>query len=225
MYTKPCYTSRFRSHLKRKAKRSTIKDKIFFWCERKNIRFFYANKRRRTIARQRDNTRINGDIPYPKVRLVDETGEMVGVIPIEEALDKAAAADLDLVLVNDHPKNPVCKIMDYGKYSYEQSKRAREAKKNQKTTQVKEVQIKLTTEEHDFNVKVRNARRFLENEDRVKVVIRFRGREMNYQDQGLDVMEDFAHAVEDLGKVDRPPRMEGRHMVMFLAPLKDKDKN
>ncbi len=159
------------------------------------------------------------------MRLVDQSGDMVGMVPIEEALDKAAAAELDLVLVNDHPKNPVCKIMDYGKYSYEQSKRAREAKKNQKTTQVKEVQIKLTTEEHDVNVKVRNARRFLENEDRVKVVIRFRGREMNYQDQGLDVMEDFAAAVEDLGKIDRPPRMEGRHMVMFLAPLKDKDKN
>ncbi len=139
----------------------------------------------------------------------------------QRALEEALAANLDLVLIADQKDNPVCKIMDYGKYAFEQSKRAREAKKNQKVTQVKEVQIKLTTEEHDFNVKVKNARRFLSKEDRVKVVIRFRGREMNYQNQGVDVMQEFAEAVSDLGKIDRPPRMEGRNMVMYLAPIKE----
>lgn len=147
---------------------------------------------------------------------------MIGMVSREEALQRAAEASMDLVLIADQKDNPVCKIMDYGKYAFEQSKRAREAKKNQKVTQVKEVQIKLTTEEHDFNVKVRNARRFLEKEDRVKVVIRFRGREMNYQNQGIEVMNDFADAIKDLGTVDRAPRMEGRHMVMYLAPLKEK---
>lgn len=184
---------------------------------------FFACKRRQIIARQRDNTLINEDIRYNELRLIDQNGEMLGMVSREEALDKAMQAGLDLVLIADQKNNPVCKIMDYGKFAFEKSKRARESKKNQKITQVKEVQIKLTTEEHDFNVKVKNARRFLSKDDRVKVVIRFRGREMNYQDQGFEVMQDFAEAIEDLGKIDRAPRMEGRHMVMYLAPLKEKE--
>ncbi len=149
---------------------------------------------------------------------------MIGIIPIERAIQVAREKNLDLVLVSDNPNNPVARIMDYSKYQFEQSKREREARKNQKKTNVKEVQLKLTTEEHDFNVKARNAHRFLNNDDRVKVVIRFRGREMSYQNQGYQVMEDFAKACEGLGKVDRKPLMEGRHMVMYLAPLSDKEK-
>ncbi len=146
---------------------------------------------------------------------------MIGVVPIEEAQRRAHEANLDLVLISPSPDNPVCKIMDYGKFIFEQEKKKREAKRNQKTVNVKEVQLKLTTEEHDFDVKVRNARRFLEAGDRVKVVIRFRGREMAHTDQGYGVMEDFAEAVSDLGTVDRQARAEGRNMIMFLSPIKD----
>ena len=147
---------------------------------------------------------------------------MVGVVPIEHALDQAEARKMDLVLMSNNPKNPVAKIMDYGKFAFEQSKREREAKKKQKTTSVKEVQLKLTTEEHDLQVKVRNAVRFLKNGDRVKVVIRFRGREMAYTNQGYEVMDNFANEVGEIGEIDRKPRMEGRHMVMFMAPAKEK---
>ena len=146
---------------------------------------------------------------------------MVGVVPIQEAQRRAYDAELDLVLISPSPDNPVCKIMDYGKFMFEQEKKKREARKNQKVVNVKEVQLKLTTEEHDFDVKVRNARRFLETGDRVKVVIRFRGREMAHTDQGYDVMEDFAEAISDLGTVDRSARAEGRNMIMFLSPLKE----
>lgn len=146
---------------------------------------------------------------------------MVGVVPIQEAQRRAYDAELDLVLISPSPDNPVCKIMDYGKFMFEQEKKKREARKNQKIVNVKEVQLKLTTEEHDFDVKVRNARRFLEAGDRVKVVIRFRGREMAHTDQGYGVMEDFAEAISDLGKVDRAARAEGRNMIMFLSPLKE----
>lgn len=149
---------------------------------------------------------------------------MQGIVDTDKARDLAYQQGLDLVLVADNPQNPVARIMDYSKFQFEQSKREREARKNQKKINVKEVQIKLTTEEHDFNVKVRNAHRFLKNEDRVKVVIRFRGREMAYQNQGYAVMEEFAQACEGIGKVDRAPMMEGRHMVMYLAPLSDKEK-
>jgi translation initiation factor IF-3 len=155
------------------------------------------------------------------VRLIDEEGNMVGVVPIQEAQRRAYDAELDLVLISPSPDNPVCKIMDYGKFMFEQEKKKREARKNQKVVNVKEVQLKLTTEEHDFDVKVRNARRFLEAGDRVKVVIRFRGREMAHTDQGYDVMEDFAEAISDLGTVDRSARAEGRNMIMFLSPLKE----
>ncbi len=157
-----------------------------------------------------------------QLRLIDENGDQVGIMSTDRALDIAYAKDLDLVLINDNPKNAVAKIMDYGKFTYEKSKREREARKNQQTINLKEVQIKLTTEEHDTNVKVRNAIRFLENGDRVKVVIRFRGREMAYQNQGYEVMDDFLARVGNIAKVDQAPKMEGRHMIAFLSPNKDR---
>ncbi|HZW97688.1 MAG TPA: translation initiation factor IF-3 [Bacillota bacterium] len=166
---------------------------------------------------------INEDIRFPQIRLIDEEGEMVGVVTTDDAIARAKNNNLDLVLVSPDPKNPVGKIMDYGKYAYDQAKREREARRNQKTTEVKEVQLKLTTEAHDLDFKIRNAIRFLDAGDRVKVVIRFRGREMAHQDQGYGVMEDFAQACAEKCVVDRPPRAEGRHMIMYLAPRKDKD--
>lgn len=149
---------------------------------------------------------------------------MVGVVAIEQARDAADEAGMDLVLIANNPDNPVTRIMDYGKYVYEQEKRDKEARKNQVQIELKEVGLKLTTEEHDLQVKVKNAIRFLENGDRVKVSIRFRGREMAHQSQGYDVMNDFADRLKDYGVVDRAPRVEGRFMNMFLSPAKDKDK-
>ena len=178
-------------------------------------------KRRFDIRQSNRSHMINEEIRFQSVRLVDQDGTMIGVVPTDEAQQQAYDAGLDLVLVSSSPKNPVCKIMDYGKFTFEQDKRKREARKRQKTVNLKEVQLKLTTEEHDFDVKVRNARRFLEDGDRVRVVIRFRGREMAHTDQGFDVMEDFFEAVSDLAVMDRAPLKEGRNMVIFLAPQKD----
>ncbi len=149
---------------------------------------------------------------------------MVGVVSRNDALQRAEDADLDLVLISANPQNPVARIMDHGKYAYEQKKREREARKKQKVTEVKEVQLKLTTEEHDTQVKVKNALRFLENGDRVKVVIRFRGREMAYTNQGFEVMQKFAERVGEIGVVERAPKVEGRHMMMFMSPNKSQNK-
>lgn len=145
---------------------------------------------------------------------------MVGVVPLETALSKANAANLDLVLISPNPANPVARIMDYGKYKFEQSKRERELRKKQKTVEVKEVVLKLTTEEHDLNFKTKNACRFLQDGSKVKVTIRFRGREMAFTNQAYPVLEDFAKRCSEYGETDRSPRMEGRTMSMFLSPLK-----
>ena len=146
---------------------------------------------------------------------------MVGVVPLAEARKRAEDQDLDLVLIAPQADNPVCKIMNYGKYMFELAKKEREAKKNQKVTEVKEVGLKLTTEDHDFGYKTKNACRFLQDGDRVKVVIKFRGREMTYTSRGYEVMKQFVEACKEYGQVDRDPKVEGRNMVMFLAPRKN----
>ncbi|MGI6546162.1 MAG: translation initiation factor IF-3 [Fastidiosipilaceae bacterium] len=161
----------------------------------------------------------NERIRFREVRLIDENGEMIGVIPTAEALRRAKDAGLDLVLMSANPTNPVCKIMDYGKHMFEQSKREKEARRRQKTIEVKEVGLKLSTEEHDLNVKLRNARKFLESGNRVKVSIRFRGREMAYTSQGYDVMNNFAAQLKDIAEVDRAPKVEGRNMNMYLNAI------
>lgn len=154
------------------------------------------------------------------MRLIDGNGNMIGVVPIAEARRTAEEAGLDLVMINAKADNPVCKVMDYGKHMFELAKKEKEAKKNQKTTGVKEVGFRLTTEDHDLGYKTKNACRFLEEGDRVKVVVKFRGREMAYTNQGYDLMRKFAALCEEYGQVDRDPRMEGRNMVMYLAPHK-----
>lgn len=175
----------------------------------------------RTIARKKnEEALINQDIQCPEVRLLNELGEMVGVVPRDQALSMAASAGLDLVLVNPNPDNPVARIMDYGKFQYEQSKREKIAKKAQKKIEIKEVGLKLTTDIHDFETKVRHAKKFIEEGNRVKVNIRFRGREMAHTSQGYEVMDRFVEAMTDLAEIDKSPRMEGRNMVMYLAPSK-----
>lgn len=162
----------------------------------------------------------NDEIRFRSVRLIDSDGTMIGVVTIDEAKRKAEEQQLDLVLISAVADNPVCKVMDYGKFMFEQSKREREAKKNQKITEIKEVQLKISTEEHDFQFKTKNACRFLNDGDRVKVVIKFRGREMAYTSRGYDVMKEFTAMCTEFGIVDKDPRLEGRNMVMYLAPRK-----
>jgi translation initiation factor IF-3 len=186
-----------------------------------DIRFFVIIHRRCVpIAKQGSGLPTNEKIRFREVRLIDAEGQMRGVVPIGVARQLAEEAELDLVLISAQPDNPVCKIMDYGKHMFEQAKREREARKNQKTTEVKEVGLKLSTEEHDFSFKTKNACRFIEEGDRVKVNIRFRGREMTYTNQGYEVMKRFTEACAEVAIVDRPPRMEGRNMTMYLAPKK-----
>jgi translation initiation factor IF-3 len=163
---------------------------------------------------------INEEIRYREVRLIDSDGSMVGVVPIGAARARAEERELDLVCISPTAEPPVCKILDYGKYMFEMAKKEREARKNQKVTEVKEVQLKLRTEEHDLGFKTRNACRFLSEGDRVKVVLKFRGREMTYTNQGYAVMRDFAEACKEFGGIDREPRVEGRNMIMFLQPKK-----
>ena len=196
---------------------------VFYYGSGINPLFLCDYIRRCLIAKSKQKLIINEMITVDEVRLINENGEQLGIVSTDKALDMAYEKDLDLVLLSNDPKNAVAKMMNYGKFIYEQSKREREARKNQQITSLKEVQIKLTTEEHDTNVKAKNALRFLENGDRVRVVIRFRGREMAFQNQGYEVMHDFLDRLGDAAKLDRAPSMEGRHMVMYLSANKEKE--
>lgn len=174
------------------------------------------------IAKPTGNQMINDDIKFANVRLIDADGEMKGIVPIEVALKAADDAGVDLVCISPNPDNPVCKVMDYGKYLFEQGKREKEARKKQKETELKEIGIKLTTDVHDIEVKQKAVIKFLKEGDRVKINIRFRGREMAYQQQGYSVMEKFAEGIEEYGQIDKKPKIEGRNMVMYLVPKKSK---
>ncbi len=147
---------------------------------------------------------------------------MLGVMPTEKALELAAEKKLDLVNISPNAKPPVCKILDYGKYRYELQKKEKEAKKKQKTTQVKEIRLSTFIEEHDINVKANTASKFLKDGDKVKVSLRFRGREKDYKDKGMAVMETFAQVVSEVGVVEKKPLFEGRSLTMVLGPKSDK---
>jgi len=152
------------------------------------------------------------------VRLISSDGDQIGVVPLSEALRIAGEKELDLVEVAPQAKPPVCKIMDYGKYKYEQAKKARKARKNQNVMNVKEVQMGVKIEEHDFNVKLKMARRFLNDKDKVKVRVKFRGRELMHKELGYELMDKLVEGVKDIGKVESKPSMEGRNMFMYLTP-------
>lgn len=152
-------------------------------------------------------------------------GEQLGVLPIAEALQRARALELDLVEVAPKADPPVCRIMDYGKFKYLQSKREQEARKKQTIIQVKEIKVRPKTDEHDMNVKIRHIRRFLEDGDKVKITVRFRGREMSYASKsGFEMLQHIVATVSELAKVESPPRMEGRTMMAIVAPLAPKRK-
>ena len=149
---------------------------------------------------------------------------MIGIKTRDEALDLAEAKNLDLVLISPNANPPVCKILDYGKYRYETQKREKDAKKKQKTIQVKEIRLSTFIEEHDINVKAGNAIKFLKDGDKVKVSLRFRGRELGHTDLGREVMNKFAEACSEYSTVDKNPVMEGRSLTMFLAPKSEKER-
>ena len=185
-------------------------------------------ERTNTIARRPHNAppvrntgpRINEHIRAPEIRLIGAEGENVGVVTPERAVEMAIDAGLDLVEISPNATPPVCKIMDFGKFKYEQQKRESEARKKQKTIDVKEVKFRPNTDTHDYDVKMRNVTRFLEGGDKVKVTLRFHGREMAHQNLGRELLERVAEDVEGLGKVENMPKMEGRQMVMMIGPAK-----
>ena len=162
---------------------------------------------------------MNDRIRCPEVRLIGAEGENVGVVSPERALELAENAGLDLVEISPNAEPPVCKIMDFGKYKYEQQKRESEARKKQKIIEIKEIKFRPGTDTHDYDVKMRNVFKFLENGDKVKITLRFRGREMAHLNLGRELLERVAGDVQEMGKVENIPKMEGRQMTMMIGPI------
>jgi translation initiation factor IF-3 len=175
--------------------------------------------RNATIAREKQ-LRVNDEITASQVRLIDVEGGQVGVVSLEEAKQSAADAGFDLVEISPNGEPPVCRVMDYGKHRYEDSKKKAAAKKKQKQMQVKEVKFRPGTDSGDYDVKLRNLRRFLEEGDKTKVTMRFRGREMAHQELGLELLQKVEQDLLEYGSVEQYPRLEGRQMVMVIAPKK-----
>ncbi len=171
-----------------------------------------------------DKVRVNRRIRASEVRLISIDGEQVGIIPFDQALQMAEDAGLDLVEVASNSRPPVCRIMDYGKYKYQQKKRATEAKKSQTQILVKEVKLRPKTEEHDYQFKLEHAKRFLEAGNRAKITMRFRGREITHAQLAQGMLLRMAEDVKEIGVVELPPRLEGRAMIMVIAPRKDRAK-
>ncbi|WP_083938401.1 translation initiation factor IF-3 [Algicola sagamiensis] len=170
---------------------------------------------------QAPENRINGDITAREVRLTGLDGEQIGIVSLKEALTKAEEAGVDLVEISATANPPVCRIMDYGKFLYEKSKAQKEQKKKQKQIQVKEVKFRPGTDEGDYQVKLRNLKRFLEGGDKAKITLRFRGREMAHQELGIELLNRIKADLQDTAQVESfPSRVEGRQMIMVLAPLK-----
>jgi len=163
--------------------------------------------------------RINHLIRIPEVRLIDHEGNQAGLVATDKARSMAREVGLDLVEISPTAKPPVCKIMDYGRFKYEQKKKNQESKKRQHNFQVKELRVRPKTGSHDIDVRLRKAREFLENGDKVQLMVFFRGREVVHHDIGMEILRDMAEKLADVGKVERPPRLEGKRMQMVLVPL------
>jgi translation initiation factor IF-3 len=168
----------------------------------------------------REEYRVNDRIEANEVRLVDQDGNMIGVVNVRDALTRAEDVGLDLVEVSPGAQPPVCKILDYGKFKYEAQKKANAARKKQKTIEVKEIKMRPSIDTNDYDIKMKKVRNFLDEGDKVKVTMRFRGREMAHQHLAMDVLNRVKAEVADLAKIEQMPRMEGRQMVMVMAPLK-----
>ncbi len=187
-----------------------MRTEVFF---RPHFYFFW-----RCISIATNDLLINDQIRDREVRLIDENGEQLGIMALGKALDLSEERGLDLVRIVPNATPPVCKIMNYGKFKFEQAKREKEAKKNQKVVELKEVRLSPTIEDHDINVRVKSATKFLGDGDKVKVSIRFRGRQLSHTEVGGKVMECFLEKLGDIYVIERRPTMEGRMMIMVLAP-------
>ena len=169
---------------------------------------------------ERDSTRINERIRVPEVRLIDENGEQVGIVPTPEALERARASDLDLVEVAAASKPPVCRILDYSKYKYEQEQKAKAARKHQQQVNVREIKLRPKIAQHDYETKRGHVERFLKNQDKVKVTIMFRGREQSHPERGRMLLDRLLQDVSEIGVMEQEPLQEGRNMTMLLAPAR-----
>jgi len=169
-------------------------------------------------APAREGPRINDEIRVPQVRLIDDAGEMMGVMSAREALIRAYDLGLDLVEISPNAVPPVCKILDYGKYKYEQQKKANEARKKQKVVEIKEIKVRPNIDDHDYDVKMKQMKNFIGEGDKVKVTLRFRGREMAHQELGVKVLERIRGDLNELVKVEQMPKLENRQMVMVVSP-------
>ncbi|AFZ32279.1 MULTISPECIES: translation initiation factor IF-3 [Chroococcaceae] len=170
--------------------------------------------------KNRDLTLTNEQIRFPKIRVIDPDGAQLGLLSPREALQIAEEKELDLVLLSDKADPPVCRIMDYGKYKFEQEKKAREARKKQHTADVKEVKMRYKIEEHDYKVRVNQAQRFLKDGDKVKATVMFRGREIQHSDLAETLLKRMATDLEQVGEVQQAPKKEGKNMMMLIAPKK-----
>lgn len=178
----------------------------------------YIARLPQNVTPSRDGPRVNTEISVPRVRLVDERGEMIGVVTRSEALQRATDAGLDLVEVAANADPPVVKILDYGKFKYEEQKRKNEARKKQKVIEVKEIKLRPGIDDHDYDVKMRSMLKFIEEGDKVKVTMRFRGRELAHQELGMNVLMRVKDDLDKIAKVEQFPRMEGRQMTMVMSP-------
>jgi translation initiation factor IF-3 len=167
-----------------------------------------------------DEPRINREIRAASIRLIDHNGNMVGVVPVSEGIRMAEQVGLDLVEISPGAVPPVCKILDIGKYRYEAQKKAQEARKKQKVIQIKEIKLRPTIDKHDLEIKLKHVKEFLEEGDKVRFTLKFRGREMDHTDLGMKVLERVQEALKDQCKIEQPPRFEGRQISMAIAPLK-----
>ena len=198
---------------------------LVYWCGRSisvRIVFSLSLWRCSVIGKKEINTQINEEIRDKELRVIGSDGQQRGIMSARDALNLAEQKNLDLVKIAPQANPPVCKIMDYGKYRFEQAKREKEAKKNQHTVEIKEVRLSLNIDTHDFNTKLNNALKFIKHGDKVKVSIRFRGREMGHPEIGYDTMKRFAEACSEVASVEKPAKLEGRNMLMFLAPKPNK---
>ena len=192
---------------------------MYFRADDFSSALFFILRRCKTISKE---ALINEEIRDKEVRVIDNDGTMLGIMAIEEALKLAETKNLDLVNISPNAKPAVCKILDYGKYRYEQQKRDKENKKKQNITEIKEVRLSTFIEEHDIQVKAKAASKFLQNGDKVKVSLRLRGRERDYANRAMEVMNQFAASISDICTVEKKPNFEGRGLMMILAPKQDK---
>jgi translation initiation factor IF-3 len=170
------------------------------------------------LTPNRGGPRVNEGIDTPEIQLIDATGENVGVVEINDARERALEAGLDLVEISPNSVPPVCKILDFGKYKYQAQKKAAEARKKQRTVEIKEIKMRPNIDTHDYDVKMRSMNRFFEEGDKVKVTLRLRGREMAHQDLGVQLLNKVKQDTTEIAKVESEPRLEGRQMVMVLSP-------